>query len=429
MKKKVIIKSILRDFHTTTAPSYYHREIQIPLNIGKIISLVGVRRSGKTYILYQLIDQLLKNISKEYILFINFEDERLDLSAEELDIILQSYRELYPSHLLNQCYFIFDEIQNVSGWEKFVRRLYDSISKNIVITGSNAKMLSSEISTSLRGRSISYEVFPLSFKEYLHFKNIPVDQHASQSRALIIHELENYLHQGGFPEIVFIADNRLQQKILQEYFQVMMFRDLIERYSIKNIPALKFFLKRLFSSATKQISINRIYNDLKSSGIKIGKNTLYKFLDEVNAIFLAGTVNKYSHKLSVQELGEKKIYIVDNGLLNSVIFKFSSDIGKSMEQVVYWELRRQDYDVFFYKNSYECDFLIFKNDILIDAIQVSYNIDDETTRKREIKGLLETCRSLNLKKGTLITFEKEEMITIDKINMQVLPLTKFLLNH
>ena len=175
MKKKEQIKQIIRDFHINDNFDVKTRALQPPIDTKKIITLIGVRRCGKTSILYDMINQLSSKIDKTKILFLNFEDERLELEVDELDLVLQSFRELYPEQDLKECYFFFDEIQNITGWEKFVRRIYDSISKNIFITGSNSKLLSSEIATSLRGRTLSYEVFPLSFSEYLSFRDIEVD--------------------------------------------------------------------------------------------------------------------------------------------------------------------------------------------------------------------------------------------------------------
>ncbi|CAN2040159.1 ATPase [Candidatus Magnetomoraceae bacterium gMMP-15] len=427
MKRKQIIKSIIRDFHVSSLPEYNKREITIPLNSKKIIAIIGSRRCGKTFIVYQLIDELLHKIPMKQILLIDFEDERLELVANEMDLILQAYMELYPDLELNKCYFFFDEIQNIIGWEKFVRRIYDKISKNIYITGSNAKMLSSEISTSLRGRSLSYTVFPLSFREYLHFQNIHIDLYASKTKAQILNGLERYLHTGAYPELVFFKDPKLQKKILCEYFQVMMFRDLIERYNIKNISALRFFLKRLFASSSKQISVNKIYKDLKSAGLKVGKNTLYNFFENAEAIFLGQTLQKYSSKLSVREFGEKKFYVIDNGLINAIVFKFSSDVGKAMEQAVFWDLKRRGKKIYYYKNNFECDFIIFTDSNISDAIQVSYQVDTEKTKERELKGLVETCKHFNLKNGTIITFDTEDQLIIQGINIIIIPLAHFLL--
>ncbi|MDL1963507.1 MAG: ATP-binding protein [Deltaproteobacteria bacterium] len=427
MQKKEIIKSLIREFHHRPLPKYTAREIAIPLKVEKIITLIGARRSGKTFLLYQLIDRLLRETDKTNLIFLNFEDERLGLVIQEADLILQAYRELYPGRDMASCYFFFDEIQNLPGWERFVRRLYDTVSTHIFLTGSNARLLSSEISTSLRGRSISYEVFPLSFREYLSFRGITVDFYIPETKGAIYNALESYLEFGGFPELVSIADDEVRSRILQEYFDVMLFRDLVERYEIKNLIALKFFIKRLFSSATKQVSIHRIYNDLKSAGIRIGKNSLYDFLEQAEAIFLVQTLKKYSPKVSVQEFGERKIFIIDNGLLNSVVFKFSADRGKAMEQVVFWELRRRGKQFYFLKNGYECDFItVSRSGMITDVIQVCSDLSDPLTLSREMKGIRKTCKRLGKSQGTIITYDQENKIKEDGVITNLIPLPVFI---
>lgn len=428
MEKKEIIKTLISEFHHKSLPVYRLREISIPINLEKIITLIGARRSGKTFLLYQIIDHLLQDKDKTSIIYFNFEDERLELAEHEADLILQAYRELYPNRDLASCFFFFDEIQNLAGWEKFVRRLYDTVSRHIFLTGSNAKMLSSEISSSLRGRSISYEVFPLSFKEYLSFNDISIDFYVPEIKATIYNIMETYLEFGGFPELVTIADPNIRYKILQEYFDVMLFRDLVEHYDIKNLISLKFFLKRLFSCATKQVSINRIYNDLKSAGIKIGKNSLYEFLEQAESIFLVQTLKKYSPKVSVQEFGERKIFIIDNGLLNSVVFKFSADRGKAMEQVVFWELRRRGESFFFLKNGYECDFaIVSKSGKINKIIQVCSDLSDSHTLSREIKGISTVCKQTGISNGMIITYDRQDQIKTDDITIDLIPLPVFIL--
>jgi predicted AAA+ superfamily ATPase len=425
--KKELLKKIIRDFHLAPLPKLNRRALVVPLDTGKIITLVGVRRSGKTSYLFNLIEDLLvRGVPLAQILYVNFEDERLDLKTEELDLLLQAYRELYPDVNIEDCWFFFDEIQNIAGWDKFIRRVYDKGTKNIFITGSNARFLSSEIATSLRGRTISYEVFPLSFREYLSFKGVTVDLHSSKSIALINHHLADYLRHGGFPEVIDYNDG-LRNRVLQEYFNVMIYRDLLERYEIKNIPALKFFLKRLMSSATKQVSVNNIYNELKSSGFKIGKNQLYANLEACQNIYLAMVLRKHTKSLVNRELGEKKIYAIDNGLLNALDYKFSDDTGKTLEQTVFLELKRREKDVYFFKEKTECDFIIKLGLEVTEAIQVTAALSDEKTRKRELRGLLECCGVLGLRHGLIITFDTAEELEVDGVKVTIMPLYRWLL--
>jgi len=427
--KKDIVKTIIRDFHLNPLPELVERDVTIPSASGKIISLIGVRRGGKTSLLLNHARQLIKeNLKQSQIVYINFEDERLDAKANELDVILQAYRELYPDFDTGQSFFFFDEIQNVTGWEKFVRRIYESVTKNIYITGSNSRFLSKDIATSLRGRTLPIEVFPLSFREYLRFHNITIDLASSRSIAAIQNHFLRYLNCGGFPELVHSKDS-IRDAVLQEYFNVMLYRDMIERYNISNAALLKYFLKRLLASATKSISVNAIYNDLKSSGVKIGKNQLYEYLDICQNIYLAFSLSKYSYKPVVRELGERKIYAIDNGLLNAVTFRFTEDSGKSLEQLVFLELRRRDKEIYFYKNRAECDFVVKEKEKIKMAIQVAWGLDDEKTKKRELRGIIEACKTFHLHEGIIITGDSAEEITVEDIRIKILPFSRWVLEY
>jgi len=425
MKKKEQIKTIIRDFHLSDRFNVKPRTLQPPLDTQKIITLIGVRRCGKTSILYNMINVLAESIEKSRILFLNFEDERLELDVTELDLVLQGFRELYPEQNLKECYFFFDEIQNIPGWEKFVRRVYDTISQNIFITGSNSKLLSSEIATSLRGRTLSYEVYPLSFVEYLSFKNIEVDLYSSQSLAYIKALQRAFLKNGGFPETLFLEE-QYRNRTLQEYFNVLLYKDLAERYAITNTVALKFFLKRVIASSTKQLSINKIYNELKSSGVKIGKNTLYDFLEYVQNIYLALVLHRYDTSLVNKELGEKKVYSIDIGLNNATEFKFSDDMGKALENAVFLALKRAHSDIYYYRDaSGECDFVVNENSSIKQAIQVTYDMSDEATRNREIKGLLSACKKFKLSEGIIVTYDDEDEMVEDNIKIAMIPFYKW----
>lgn len=425
--KKDALKTIIRDFHVTARPALKPRLLKIPVDTGKIITLVGVRRCGKTSLLFNIISNLLQQgVPMPSILYINFEDERLNLKTDELDMLLQAWQELYPETGIDECSFFFDEIQNIPGWDKFVRRLYDRGARNIFITGSNAHLLSSDIATSLRGRALSYEVFPLSFGEYLSFREVTPDLNSSRSIALVNHHLQDYLRHGGFPEVTFY-DDALRNRVLQEYFNVMIYRDMAERYLIKNLPALKFFLKRIIASATKPFSVNKIYNELKSAGFRIGKNQLYDFLDGAQNIHLAKTLKKHSDSLIDRELGERKMYVIDTGLLNALDFKFSDDTGKALEQVVFLELKRREKEICYFKDTAECDFIIKQDLDVTEAIQVSATLADPETRSRELRGLRECCKRFNLTHGVIITLDESEAFEHDGIAVTLIPLYRWLL--
>ena len=429
MTRKDVLKTLIREFHTWELPETVDRDISLPFGSNKIISVVGPRRSGKTYLLYQHIRKLLNNgLSKEKCLYQNFEDERIELNQGGLDLILQAYRELYPETNLSECYFFFDEVQNVEGWERFVRRIYDTISKNIFITGSNSKLLGEEIATSLRGRTIKYEVFPLTFKEFLRFKrfvfNPEIDLYDPHKRSLLIKMFNEYLMYGGFPEIVFLKEE-LKIKTIQEYFHVMMYRDIAERYSIKDTFVLKYFLKRLAENTTNPLSVNKIYNELKSHGIKVGKDTLYKYLDYIQNAYIIKLLKKHSYSIQKIELAEKKVYLIDNGLLKAIRAIGTEDFGILLEAMVFHELSIKHKNIVYFKGKKECDFVVDEDKIF----QVCYDLSDKKTKKREIDGLKEACRFFGIDKGCIITYDEKFQITEDGIDISVLPAYEFALMH
>jgi predicted AAA+ superfamily ATPase len=428
MLKKELLKTIIRDFQLSDIPNLKPRNLEIPLHLNKIITLTGVRRSGKSSILLRMIQTLRKSIPTQQIVYLNFEDERLDLSTADLDLILQAYRELYPDNNLAQCYFFFDEIQNVAKWEQFIRRMDDTISHHLFLTGSNSKLLGSEIATALRGRTLRYEVFPLSFSEYLVFKNIQVDLYASQSIARITQAFGQFLYQGGFPEVVLFDDKLVGRKLVTEYFDVMIYRDLIERYQDCNVQALKFFLRRCIESVTSPLSVNKIHNTLKSAGFRIGKNTVYDYLEQAQAIYLLQLAQKYDPVLVRRELGDKKAYIIDNALLDALNWQIGQDKGKLLENLVAMELRKQGMSINFIRGKQECDFVLQStDDQTLLPIQVCYDLTDASTHKREVAGLIAACKFCKTSKGIILTMDEEAQLQENGINIDIIPVWKYLL--
>jgi len=421
---KKVLKQIIVENQVIKERNLLHRDFGIPLQSNLIISVIGARRSGKTWLLYDIINQLLKTgIDSNKIVLINFEDERLNLKTEDLNTILEAYQELYPDIDLSDVYFFFDEIQNVDSWERFVRRIYDSKSQHIYITGSNSKLLSSEIATELRGRTISFTVFPFSFREFLEFKgNSGLDIYTQRGKSKLISLSEEYITNGGFPDIIKV-DNQIRTKLLQEYFNVMIYRDIIERYKVKNAQVLKFFIKKMFVSVTGSFSINKIYNELKSMGYKISNNYLYDFLTWSNAVFLVQTVNKFHFSEIKQEKSDKKIYIIDNGLLSAIDFSISKNWGKLLENQVALEFIKRGDNIFYFRNKYECDFIVQRESEFF-PVQVSWSIKDDDIKNRELKGLAEACKTLGVKEGIIITFDEEAEINHHDLNISAIPFYK-----
>ncbi len=429
MIRKETVKTLIADNQARVFPVTWKRSLDIPPSVDKIISLTGARRSGKTYMLYHQMDSLIRQgISREQIVYINFEDERIPFSADELDLILQSYRELHPSMNLSECYFFFDEIQEAPSWEKFVARMFESISKHIYITGSNSTLLSREIASSLRGRTLNYEVYPLSFRELMSIFYPSLHQVTSADQAKIRSLFQSFIHHGGFPEIIHQGED-LRIKILQEYFNVMMLRDLIERYHIPQTAALKYFCKRLISSSAGDFSVHKVFLELKSQGYKVSKNTLYEFQMYTESIYLNRLLDKFDESLIKAELSRKKTYVIDQGLGTAMDFKFAQDQGRLLENTVCLELIKHGKDIAYaIQDQAECDFVVKEDSQISEAIQVAVHLEDQQTRNREIKGLVNTCKRYHLDRGTILCMDHEEEFAVEGISIQVVPAWRYLLN-
>ena len=398
---KQILKTTIKDFHWRSLPSFKPRRLNVPLDLGKIVTIIGPRRAGKTWYLFQLMARLEKlGIKRKQILYLNFEDERFDWDAG-YDQILDAYLELYPDQKLDDLYIFFDEIQEIPNWEKYVRRLYDTVSRKIFLTGSNAKMLSKEIATSLRGRSLSFEILPLSFREFLSFRGIdPEDPYSTKNRAKIQNSFDEYRTWGGYPELVDM-ENRFKTTILQEYFNVMLYRDLVDRYEIRDTSMLKYLVKRLIGSFTKEFSVNKLYNDLKSRGIRIGKNSIYSLIDRIFSIYMVTYVEKYDPAVVKREMSNKKIYLYDNGFASAIRYAFSEDRGKFLENLVFIGIRNTTEAIFFLKNGYECNFAVFPETEEPVLIQVTETLHRDNFN-REINGLEKARKRIKKSRSLLI---------------------------
>lgn len=414
-------------------PPALPREIQVKLGYDFITTITGPRRAGKTYFCFQLINQLIKNkISKENILYINFEDEKLlNANAQDIDKILEVYYELSTLNKKQNIYLFLDEIQNVKNWDIWVRRIFDMHKEiKFVLTGSSSKLLSKEISTKLRGRVINQEIFLLSFREYLKWKGIEYNLKTisfGKQKRIIKKEFLSYLKNGGYPAL--LVNNLPKETVLQNYFQTMIFRDVIERYNIKEIKKLKILANLLFESVTKEISYNKLANKMKSLGFNISKNTIIEYISYFDDAYLFFQNLKYEYSLTKRLGSIKKVYCIDNGLLNSVSFKFSDDCGKLIENVIYGELKRRDKEIFYHRKNYECDFIIKKKNKIINAIQVTKELNDENY-KRETNGLLDALEYYRLREGIILVYgDKEENIKLKGKILKIIPVWKWLLNY
>lgn len=412
-------------------PEILERNIKIDAKSDFIYTISGPRRAGKTYFCFQMIKEFLKKgVSKKNILYINFEDNTL-LGAEagDLDKLLETFFELYSPEKNQKIYLFFDEIQIVKDWDAWARKIYDSRKDiKIILTGSSSKLLSKEISTKLRGRVLNKEIFPLSFQEILLWKKIeynPKTISYSKEKAAIKKEFSSYLFNGGYPAI--IAQNLQKENVLQSYYESMIFKDIVERYKIEDVKKLRALANLLFESVSKEMSYSKIANKLNSIGFRISKNTIIEHISYFEDAYLFFQNLKYEYSLAKQLGSIKKVYCIDNGLLNSVSFKFSDDAGKLMENLVFVELKRTGKQIYYSRKNYECDFLIVEKNKVREAIQVTKKLDEDN-EKREINGLVEAMKEHKLKKGTLLTEEQEDEKIIENKRIKIIPIWKWLID-
>jgi len=418
-------KNIISDFQGRDFSHVITRDYDIPVNVNKIVSLIGVRRCGKTYVLYDLIHQLRQIVDLENIVYVNFEDDRLfPISLHDLDDLINAYYEMYPEKRKEKVYFFFDEVQNIKNWELFIRRIYDTLDVQIFITGSSSKLLASELATSLRGRTITYEIFPFSFKEYLDYKNIKINLHASKSISFIKNAFNTYLFNGGFAE-TFDVDKSIRRRILKDYMDMIIYKDLIDRYAIKNHVLLKHLIKYFFVNMGTLMSFNKLYNQYKSMGYKIGKETLFDYLSFLQEAFAVFTPTIYRDSVKAENRHPRKLFVIDNGFKALFDMPHSDDYSKLYENQVFLHLRRFTNEIYYYKVKQEVDFYVKTKSQLL--INVCYDISDINTFQREINALNEGMDYFKLKKSYLITSEREEVLNIDNKEIQIIPLWKWML--
>ena len=431
MARKELFKSLIALSQAELPFERIEREVDLPVQPELIITVPGVRRAGKSSLLMLTVNKLLASgVKREQILWVNFDDERLDrMPTEELDEVLQAYREMYPEIELKDVYMFFDEIQNIDGWDLFVLRVFKSYCRNVYVTGSNAKLLSSEISTALRGWTLDYEMLPLSFREFCRFKGIDAHSYLESDKAKRYAAMEEYIHGGGFPKVVLSADKSMKLRLLQGYFNTMLFRDLAERHAIKNIEALRYFLKRVMQNLTKTTSINAIVNDMRSNGVSVSKDDLYNWADWAVEAYLFVRYPKYSRSLVKENQSLRKYYVIDTGMRQAVLMPQSEDKGKLLENIVALELFRRrgaDRKMFYWQEGRECDFVVQHEDYVEELIQVTWDMADEDTRKREIEGIKEAAKGTKCDKLTIVTRERKETIEEDGFQIEVVGIEEWL---
>lgn len=426
------IEQYLVDFDKKELPLAIERELFVHSETQKIKTIIGPRRAGKTFFLFQVIKKLKKNGEK--VLFLNFESPKLfGITFKEIRKIVSLYERIFPSEKNKKPSLFFDEPQNVDLWEKAIRELYEE-GYNIYLSGSSSKLLSKEIATSLRGRSISYLLLPFSFKEFLRSKNFFYSNNlSSEEKNKLLVFLREYLDFGGFPEILLEENKDLKMKYLENYFDLVVYKDMIERHNIKDSFLIKWFLKSLVSSFSNELSIHKIYLTLKSQGRKISKDEIYTYKSITEDSFFAFYLPKFSYSLRKRE-GLSKVYLVDPVFVK--LIETSEDLGKKMENLVFLELlrRKKPFEEFFYwKNNQkeEVDFVVKEKNSIKALIQVVKEFSKEETKEREARALLKASRDLKCKNLIMITenFEGREKFNWFDFEGEIrfVPLWKWLL--
>lgn len=434
---KETIKQVIKESQESSLPQMIAREREIPVSSNKIIVVTGPRRSGKTYLLYLLIKKLLaRGIPIERMLYINFDDPRLlPSNAKDIELILESYRELYPEHRDKVNYMFLDEIQNVKDWEIGVRRIHDTRKFNMFLTGSSSKLLGKEIATHLRGRAINFGILPFSFKEILLAGGITLDRHAaySQKRFSISKHLDSYFDMGGFPEIILEKNKNLKIRILKEYWETMFFKDLIERYKIKNQALIRELMRYLATNIASPFSLNAFYKWIKQS-YPVTKRTLINyttFLEDIGLFFL---VRKFSYSLKEQTQTPRKCYIVDNGLRSVYGFKFSQDKGKLLENTAFLHLKHMQtanplMQIYYWQDysKREVDFVVTQGKTIKSLIQVCADLSNFKTKEREALSLVKASDKLKCSNLVVVTLDYEKEEKINKKTIIFKPARKWLI--
>jgi len=428
------IKKYLLDFNERKFLNIKNREISLKES-AKIQTIIGARRTGKTYLLYNKILELEKSgVSRKRIVYLNFENPILDdVSYKEIREIIELHWSIFPEISRQKLYLFIDEPQNIPKWESAVREIDDNLNANIFITGSSSRLLSREIATSLRGRSITTVLLPLSFTEYLNFNDFKYNKNriSSANKAYLLNFFDHYLRLGAYPEVVMSNSDEERLKILKDYLDLTIYKDIIDRYTIKNSRLIKTLIDLAISSCSKEFSINKHYLDLKSRSVKLGKNTMYEYLSVLEDSFFLFPLKRFSYSKKTENLSIPKIYLGDVGFLN---LYFMENFGQRLENIIHLELsRRREKDPLFNINYWksdrgqEVDFVLSRGHKTEWAAQVSYEIEDQKTRARELNSLLACLNEFKLGTGLIITRDSEEKLNIAGKTIKIIPAWKWLI--
>jgi uncharacterized protein len=418
---KAIFKKVIADNQLEVPKYKVNKRNFIFEEFGNYV-FVGIRRAGKSYLLYQRMQQLLsQGILWNEMLYINFEDERLvGMNLDDLNLLLEVHLEMYGKKPI----LFLDEIQNIPGWDKFARRLADT-KHRVYITGSNAKMLSSEIQTTLGGRYINVNVFPYNFEEFLSANNVEIQATTllgTESRAEVLRLFNDYFHFGGFPEGAELAAKR---DYLTSVYQKIYLGDIAARNKVENTFALRVLFKKMAESVKQPISYTRLTNIVSSTGSKVGTNTIINYIEYAKDAWLITSIQNIAGKL-VDKESSPKYYFTDNGILNLFLLDPETSLLENLVAINLLRHYGRDDAVFFYNKGIEVDFVIPEE---ATAIQVCYNLDNiNGTLEREVSALIKLSKVVKCNKMMIITRDQKQTIEESGKTIEVIPVWEWLLN-
>ncbi|MFQ6052153.1 MAG: AAA family ATPase [Candidatus Hydrothermarchaeota archaeon] len=402
------LRYLISEWLESNLPSLVERSVEIEGIPGDVVFVItGVRRSGKTYLLYEMAKKLGKDIPRQNVVYVNFEDDRLyPLKGNELKTLPDVYFEYFPPDENHPLWFLLDEIQNIPNWERSIRTFVDRKIARVVITGSSSKLLSGEIATSLRGRTFTKTLFPLGFKEFLKFKEFKINTPEfflySPKKPKILNLFNEFLEYGGFPQVVL---SKKKEGLLREYYRAIFYRDIVERFNIRNLSLFENFLKLLIQQNASLFSLGKANNFLKTLGFRLAKSTLADYLFYAYSAFLLFEVSFFSYSIKDRLQYPRKIYAIDTGLVNALTFKYSHNFGRMLENAIFLELLRREKEVYYWKakNGYEVDFVIMEDLKVKELVQVVWDISDKKSLRREERALLKAMEEFKLRKGLILT--------------------------
>jgi uncharacterized protein len=406
---QAILQILLGEFHTKLSllKDLVPREAAFAEAPNKIKVAIGMRRAGKTYFVYQHILHLIEEgIDKNQILYLNFEDDRLrTFDHGSLAKLVEAFYSLYPENHEKRCYLFLDEIQNVEEWPQVVRRFHDTKNVEIFLTGSSAKLLSKEIATSLRGRSLATEIWPYSFKEFIKAQKLTINTslYDKKTQDRLMKAFQLYLSTGGFPEVTFYPVD-VRQQTLQEYIDLVIYRDIVERHRISNPALIKHMILSMLRNTGRPFSVHKFYNESKSLGYAISKDVLYDYSDYIEDAYLTFSIPIFDSSVRKVQANPKKLYAIDPGLVRALTLDYDRDLGRLFENVVYLDLRRHRCHVSYYltKDRREVDFIIQTPRGQKKFFQVVWNMEDPDTCERETRALETAMKELKIP-GEILT--------------------------